>query len=80
MCGRKIMKYLPLVISLVFIGCGTSDDSSDTSAADEVPEAEGSISEALHEPLDKAEAVEDVIMKAKEDRDKALEAAEDASD
>ncbi len=74
------MKYLPLVISLVFIGCGTSDDSSDTSAADEVPEAEGSISEALHEPLDKAEAVEDVIMKAKEDRDKALEAAEDASD
>ncbi len=74
------MKYLPLVISLVFIGCGTSDDSSDTSAADEVPEAEGSLSEALHEPLDKAEAVEDVIMKAKEDRDKALEAAEDASD
>ncbi len=74
------MKYLPLVISLVFVGCGMSDDSSDTSAADEVPEAEGSISEALHEPLDKAEAVEDVIMKAKEDRDKALEAAEDASD
>ena len=74
------MKYLPLVISSVLIGCGTSDDSSDTSAADEVPEAEGSISEALHEPLDKAEAVEDVIMKAKEDRDKALEAAEDASD
>ena len=74
------MKYLPLVISLVFIGCGTSDDSSDTSAADEVPEVEGSISEALHEPLDKAEAVEDVLMKAKEDRDKALEAAEDASD
>ena len=74
------MKYLPLVISLALIGCGTSDDSSDTSAADEVPEAEGSISEALHEPLDKAEAVEDVIMKAKEDRDKALEAAEDASD
>lgn len=74
------MKYLPLVISLALIGCGTSDDSSDTSAADEVPEAEGSISRALHEPLDKAEAVEDVIMKAKEDRDKALEAAEDASD
>ncbi len=74
------MKYLPLAISLALIGCGTSDDSSDTSAADEVPEAEGSISEALHEPLDKAEAVEDVIMKAKEDRDKALEAAEDASD
>ena len=73
------MKYLLLAISLVLIGCGTSDDSSDTSAADEVPEAEGSISEALHEPLDKAEAVEDVIMKAKEDRDKALEAAEDAS-
>ncbi len=69
------MKYLPLVISLALIGCGTSDDSSDTSAADEVPEAEGSISEALHDPLDKAEAVEDVLMKAKEDRDKALEDA-----
>ena len=69
------MKYLPLVISLAFIGCGTSDDSSDTSAADEVPEAEGSISEALHDPLDKAEAVEDVLLKAKEDRDKALEDA-----
>ncbi len=73
------MKYLLLAISLVLIGCGTSDDSSDTSAADEVPEAEGSVSEALHDPLDKAEAVEDVLMKAKEDRDKALEAAEDAS-
>ena len=69
------MKYLPLVISLALIGCGTSDDSSDTSAADEVPEAEGSISEALHDPLDKAEAVEDVLMKAKEDRDKAIEDA-----
>ena len=69
------MKYLPLVIGLALIGCGTSDDSSDTSAADEVPEAEGSISEALHDPLDKAEAVEDVLMKAKEDRDKALEDA-----
>ena len=69
------MKYLPLVISLSLIGCGTSDDSSDTSAADEVPEAEGSISEALHDPLDKAEAVEDVLLKAKEDRDKALEDA-----
>ena len=69
------MKYLPLVISSVLIGCGTSDDSSDTSAADEVPEAEGSISEALHDPLDKAEAVEDVLLKAKEDRDKALEDA-----
>ncbi len=73
------MKYLPLMISSVLIGCGTSDDSSDTSAADEVREAEGSISEALHDPLDKAEAVEDVLMKAKEDRDKALEAAEDAA-
>ncbi len=71
------MKYLLLVVSLALIGCGTSDDSSDTSAADEVPEAESSVSEALHDPLDKAEAVEDVLMKAKEERDKALEDASD---
>ncbi len=71
------MRYLLLVFSLVLIGCGTSDDSSTTRAADEAPEAEGSVSEALHDPLDKAEAVEDVLMKAKEDRDKALEAAGD---
>jgi len=69
------MKYLLLVISLVLIGCGTPDDSSETSAADEVPEAEQTVSEALHDPLDKAEAVEDVLMKAKEDRDKAIEEA-----
>jgi hypothetical protein len=71
------MRYLLLVFSLVLIGCGTSDDSSTTRAADEAPEAAGSVSEALHDPLDKAEAVEDVLMKAKEDRDKALEAAGD---
>ena len=72
------MKYLLLAISLVLIGCGSSDDSSDSSAADEVQEAEGSVSEALHDPLDKAEAVEDVLMKAKEDRDKALDEVEEA--
>ncbi len=72
------MKYLLLAISLVLIGCGSSDDSSDSSTADEVQEAEGSVSEALHDPLDKAEAVEDVLMKAKEDRDKALDEVEEA--
>ena len=72
------MKYLLLAISLVLIGCGSSDDSSDSSAADEVQEAAGSITEAIQDSLAEAEAVQDVVMEAKEDLDKAVDEVEEA--
>ena len=73
------MKYLLLAISLVLIGCGSSDDSSDSSAVDDVHEAADSVSEAIHGVLADAEAVEDVVMEAKDELDKAIEAVEEAA-
>ncbi len=73
------MKYLLLAISLVLIGCGSSDDSSDSSAADEVHEAAGSVRETIHDALADAEAVEDVVLEAKDQLDEALEAVEETA-
>jgi hypothetical protein len=68
------MRYLILLAVLAFAGCGNSSD--DSSAAEAVEEASDVMGKSLHESLDAAEAVEDELMKSKEDMDAALREAE----
>lgn len=68
------MRYLILLAALAFAGCG--DSSDDTSSAEAVEEASDVLGESMHESLDAAEAVEDELMKSKEDMDAALQEAE----
>jgi len=68
------MRYLILFAALALAGCGNSPD--DSSAAETVEEASDVMGESLHESLDAAEAVEDELMKSKQDMDAALHEAE----
>lgn len=68
------MKHLFLLTLLAFAGCGDSSDES--SANDAVEEASDVLGESFHDNLDAAEAVEDEVMKAKENLDAAMEEAE----
>ena len=68
------MRYLILLAALAFAGCGNSSD--DTSEPEAVEEASDVLGESMHESLDAAEAVEDELMKSKEDMDAALQEAE----
>ena len=68
------MKYMILLAALALGGCG--DSSDDSSATEAVEEASDVLGESYHESLDAAEAVEEELMKSKEDLDAALKEAE----
>ena len=68
------MRYLILLAALAIAACGSSSD--DSSAAEAVEQGSDVLGEPLHESLEAAEAVEDELMKSKEDMDAAIEKAE----
>lgn len=68
------MKFLMLLASLAIVACGDSYDSSN--ANEDVEEASKSLSEAMHDPIDAAEEVEEELMKAKDELDAAMRDAE----
>jgi hypothetical protein len=68
------MRYLILLAALAIAACGSSSD--DSSAAEAVEQGSDVLGESLHESLEAAEAVEDELMKSKEDMDAAIEKAE----
>ena len=68
------MKYILLLAALSLGGCGDSSDNS--SATEAVEEPSDVLGESFHESLDAAEAVEEELMKSKEDLDAALKEAE----
>lgn len=70
------MRYLILIASLTIVACGNSYD--DSSENEDVEQASKSLSEAMHEPIDAAEEVEEELMKAKDELDAAMKDAEGA--
>ena len=61
------MKKLILILAFTMAGCAPEPDQDDDSV----------LLDAAKNPIDKAEAVEDTLLDAKEQRDKAIEDAED---
>jgi hypothetical protein len=68
------MKFIAVVLSLVLAGCGSSDD-----AATEAEDRE-TVFDPMIETLEKAEAVEDLVMQQKKDMDAALDRMEGETD
>ena len=71
------MKHIILLAVLALAGCGDASDES--SANDAVEPASDVLGESFHDNLDAAEAVEEEVMKAKENLDAAMEEAEGAN-
>lgn len=68
------MKIIIFCAALALVGCG--DASEKAGGTEAVEEAADVIGETYHESLDAAEAVEDEVMKAKENIDAAMQEAE----
>lgn len=62
------MKYSLLLASLLLLGCSSDSDKEDKDSV---------LLDAARSPLDKAEAVEDVVLESKDKLDDAIEEAED---
>ncbi len=73
------MRYLLLVIILVFVGCGagSSDEAPEESSNDTVG---AEIAADFNKTMQKAEDVEQQLQESKENIDEALEAAEGSVD
>ena len=61
------MKKLILILAIALTGCSSESENEEDSV----------LLDAAKQPIDKAEAVEDTLLEAQEQRDKAIEDAED---
>ena len=72
------MKALLFLSIFLLAACGGSND--DSAAAEDVEEAADVLGESYHDSIDAAEAVEEELMKAKDDLDAAMKEAEGSSE
>ena len=72
------MKYWILALSLLLFGCGGGDSTDADATKSETVGAE--VAETLNEAQDAAEELGEVLEKAKEDLDEAIEDAEGKPD
>jgi hypothetical protein len=62
------MKFLMLIASLVIVGCSSGSDDEDERSV---------LLDSAQAPVEKAEAVEDVVLESKDRIDEAIDAADD---
>jgi hypothetical protein len=72
------MKALLFLSIFLLAACSGSND--ETGAAEEVEEAADVLGDSYHDSIDAAEAVEEELMKAKDDLDAAIQEAEGGSE
>ena len=74
------MKCYSIFLLLLLVGCGSSEDTeTDTTDATEAQDVE-TVFDPLIESIDKAKAVEDIVMLQKQQMDEALKKMEGETD
>jgi len=74
------MKCYSIFLLLLLVGCGSSEDTeTDTTDATETQDVE-TVFDPLIESIDKAKAVEDIVMQQKQQMDEALKKMEGETD
>ena len=74
------MKCFSIFLLLLLVGCGSSEDTeTDTTDATEAQDVE-TVFDPLIESIDKAKAVEDIVMQQKQQMDEALKKMEGETD
>ena len=74
------MKCFSIFLLLMLVGCGSSEDTeTDTTDATEAQDVE-TVFDPLLESIDKAKAVEDIVMQQKQQMDEALKKMEGETD
>ncbi|MCH7854649.1 MAG: hypothetical protein IIB76_09990 [Proteobacteria bacterium] len=74
------MKCYSIFLLLLLVGCGSSEDTeTDTTDATEAQDVE-TVFDPLIESIDKAKAVEDIVMQQKQQMDEALKKMEGETD
>lgn len=74
------MKNFSIFLLLMLVGCGSSEDAeTDTTDATEAQDVE-TVFDPLIESIDKAKAVEDIVMQQKQQMDEALKKMEGETD
>ena len=63
----KTMLYIGLLLAGALMACSPPESSRQKTSSP------GGLSETIQRPLDKAESVDDTIMRAKQERDRQLE-------
>lgn len=74
------MKFISIFLLLVMVACGSSENTeTEATEAKEMEDTE-TVFDPLLKSIDKAEAVEDIVMQQKEQMDKALREMEGETD
>ena len=74
------MKCYSIFLLLLLVGCGSSEDTeTDSTDATEAQDVE-TVFDPLIESIDKAKAVEDIVMQQKQQMDEALKKMEGETD
>jgi len=77
---EQIMKCFSIFLLLMLVGCGSSEDTeTDTTDATEAQDVE-TVFDPLIESIDKAKAVEGIVMQQKQQMDEALKKMEGETD
>ena len=74
------MKFISIFLLLVTVACGSSENTAtEATEAEETQDTE-TVFDPLLETIDKAKAVEDIVMQQKQQMDEALKEMEDETD
>jgi len=74
------MKFISIFLLLVMVACGSSENTETEATEAEATQDTETVFDPLLETIDKAKAVEDIVMQQKEQMDEALKEMEGETD